>query len=399
MPSDRNVVNTALYTSRGYAVLEPDIVYRINDPGPSAVDCVLAAVRAAIKLGIVDSAHVGLHGHSWGGYETSFIVTQTKLFAAAIAGAPVTDYIDFYSSIYWNTGYSDSPIFESSQTRMRGAPLDNWEAYLRNSPSVHSKNVTTPLVILADDKDGAVDFHQGLAWYNTLRSLGKNVMLLEYVGENHGLARPANQRDYAMRAQQFFDHYLRGVAAPDWMVNGVPHLKMEDHLKAFRSEIQNGARTTPVGPTGGDSKAESAFAAMQARGQAAMGVDQYTSTHKFDALPDGGRIELVRDVDDSAGVAQIRLHLEEIAKAFTAGDFATPGFVHMQEVPGTRVMTEKAAAITYRYRELPRGGEVRITTTDSVAVRAIHEFLAFQRQDHHAGGIDHGMPSASPKKP
>jgi hypothetical protein len=128
--------------------------------------------------------------------------------------------------------------------------------------------------------------------------------------------------------------------------------------------------------------ADTAFAAMQRRGKQAMGVDQYTSTHHFDALPDGGRIELQRDVDDSAGVMQIRSHLQEIVKAFGSGDFNTPAFVHMQEVPGTKVMAAKHAAITYTYRELPRGGEVRIQTRDPDAIAAIHEFLAFQRKDH-----------------
>lgn len=128
----------------------------------------------------------------------------------------------------------------------------------------------------------------------------------------------------------------------------------------------------------------SAFAEMQQRGKKAMGVDQYTSTHHFDAQPDGGRIELLRDVEDSAGVAQIRQHLREIVKAFSAGDFSTPEFVHMQAVPGAKVMAAKRAAITYTFRELPRGGEVRIVTKDPAAVTAIHEFLAFQRQDHHA---------------
>lgn len=135
---------------------------------------------------------------------------------------------------------------------------------------------------------------------------------------------------------------------------------------------------------------DSAFGALQRRGAQAMGVDQYTSTHQFDALPDGGRIELQRDVDDTAGVAQIRGHLQEITKSFTLGDFSTPAFVHMQDVPGTKVMSAMREAITYTYRELPRGGEVRIATTDPQALEAIHEFMAFQRMDHRAGGMDHG---------
>ena len=135
-------------------------------------------------------------------------------------------------------------------------------------------------------------------------------------------------------------------------------------------------------------KADTAFSAMQDRGKKAMGVDQYTSTHKFDATPTGGRIELQRDSADAAGVAQIRAHMREIAKSFAAGDFSTPGFVHMQNVPGTKVMREKRSLIAYESRDLPRGGEVVIRTKDPAAVAAIHEFMAFQRGEHHAGGME-----------
>lgn len=127
---------------------------------------------------------------------------------------------------------------------------------------------------------------------------------------------------------------------------------------------------------------DSAFDAMQQRGKQAMGVDQYTSAHHFEAQADGGSIELQRDVDDTAGVATIRRHLQELASAFGAGDFSTPGFVHMQDVPGTKVMAAKRAVITYTYRDRPRGGEVRIVTKDADAIAAIHEFLAFQQREH-----------------
>lgn len=131
---------------------------------------------------------------------------------------------------------------------------------------------------------------------------------------------------------------------------------------------------------------DTSFAAMQKRGQQAMGVDQYTSIHKFDALADGGRIELQRDSDDSAGVATIRAHIRGIAAAFKSGDFSTPEFVHMQMVPGTKVMAAKRSVITYEARDLPRGAELRIRTTDREALAAIREFMAFQRSEHHAGG-------------
>jgi hypothetical protein len=134
---------------------------------------------------------------------------------------------------------------------------------------------------------------------------------------------------------------------------------------------------------------DTGFAALQQRGHDAMGVDQYTSTHLFDATTDGGRIELQRAEDDAAGEATIRQHLQEIAASFAAGDFSIPAFVHAEEVPGTAVMAARREHITYTYRDLPRGGEVRITTTDAAALRAIHEFMAYQRQDHRAGGHEH----------
>jgi len=137
---------------------------------------------------------------------------------------------------------------------------------------------------------------------------------------------------------------------------------------------------------------DTAFAAMQDRGKEAMGVDQYTSSHVFESLSDGGRIVLRRDVADSAGVAAIRSHMRYIAERFAAGDFALPGFVHAQEVPGTRVMTERKALIAYVADTLPRGGEVRIVTSDAASLEAVHAFLEFQRHAHHAAGHDHAAP-------
>jgi hypothetical protein len=136
---------------------------------------------------------------------------------------------------------------------------------------------------------------------------------------------------------------------------------------------------------GHSAPADSNFAAMQERGKMAMGVDQYTSAHRFEPLPDGGRIELQMESDDSAAVAQVRRHMREIALAFSGGDFSTPMMVHAGDVPGTKVMAARRALITYTARDLPRGGEVRLTTHDPDALAAVHEFLAFQRDAHHAG--------------
>ena len=142
---------------------------------------------------------------------------------------------------------------------------------------------------------------------------------------------------------------------------------------------------------------DTAFAAVQARGEAVMGVDQYTSTHVFEDLADGGRIVLDRDDSaDSAGIATIRAHMRSIVTDFEAGDFTKPFQVHDQVVPGTAVMTARREFIQYQATDRPGGAEVRIITTDPAALAAIHEFLAFQRMDHRAAGhegMDHsGMP-------
>jgi len=229
-----NGFNKSVYTSNGYAVLMPDITYRVNDPGMSAVWCVLPALKAAIATGVVDPKRVGIQGHSWGGYQTAFLVTQTTMFAAAVAGAPLTNMVSMYSLIYKNSGSTNQAIFESSQGRFKGGYWDNWEAYVRNSPVNFAKNVTTPLMILHNDKDGAVDFTQGVEYFNTLRRLKKPVVMLEYVGENHGLRKPANQRDYTVRMKEFFDHHLKGAPAPAWLTEGVSRLDMEKHLKERR---------------------------------------------------------------------------------------------------------------------------------------------------------------------
>lgn len=241
-PNATRYANPSVYTARGYAYFTPDISYQLDDPGMSAVWCVVPAVKAAIATGIVDPANVGLQGHSWGGYQTSFITTQTDIFKTAIAGAPLTDMVSMFSSVYWNTGSANQPIFISSQGRFRSSYARNPDAYLRNSPNRFAQNLNIPFMILHNDRDGAVDFNQGITYYNTLRELGKEVVLLEYVGENHGLARPTNQKDYAVRMQEWFDHFLQGKPAPQWLTDGVPRLEMERHLRERRPLVDPKAK-------------------------------------------------------------------------------------------------------------------------------------------------------------
>ncbi|MBA3854170.1 MAG: hypothetical protein C0503_07130 [Gemmatimonas sp.] len=247
-PNATRYANAGVYTSRGYAYLMPDITYHLDDPGRSALWCVVPAVKAAIATGLIDAERVGLQGHSWGGYQTTFITTQTDIFKTAVAGAPLTDMVSMFGSVYWNTGATDGSIFIASQGRFTGGPNEVPEAYRRNSPQVFAQNLKIPFMILHNDRDGAVDFNQGITYYNHLRQLGKEVVLLEYVGENHGLARPANQKDYALRMTEWFDTFLREQPAPQWLTDGVPRLQMESHLKARRPLTDSKADVPRVVP-------------------------------------------------------------------------------------------------------------------------------------------------------
>lgn len=137
------------------------------------------------------------------------------------------------------------------------------------------------------------------------------------------------------------------------------------------------------------SNKDSAFATVQERGKAVMGVDQYTSKHVFEDLPDGGRVVLeMKDVADTAEIAIIRAHMQEILKDFRSGNFTKPFQVHAMDVPGTDVMRTGAARINYSVVDRPRGAELRMATTDSTVLAAIRKFLEFQRSDHRASGHD-----------
>jgi dipeptidyl aminopeptidase/acylaminoacyl peptidase len=227
VPSERSPYNDAVFTAEGYFVLRPDIVYRDRDPGVSAVAAIEPAVQAAIATGLVDPDRVGLTGHSWGGYQTAFTVTQTDIFSAAVAGAPLTNLFSMYLSVYWNSGGTDARIFEISQGRMEVPFWEDIEAYRRNSPVFHVDKLNTPLLVAHGTEDGAVDFNQGVEYYNAARRANKDFVLLVYNGENHGNRQKPNQLDYHRRIIQWFGHYLKGDPAPQWISEGVSYLEQE----------------------------------------------------------------------------------------------------------------------------------------------------------------------------
>jgi len=215
------------YASDGYLVLQPDVVYQIGRPGTSAVDCVTSAVKKVIELGYADPAHIGLQGHSWGGYQSSYIVTQTDMFAAVVTGAPPTNLVSFYDELYKQTGTVQQGIMEVGQVRM-GQDSTPWTAHAQyedQSPIYNVQNIKTPFLILQGTADGAVDWVQGLEYFNAARRNGKQVIFLSYPDEPHHLAKKENQKDFQVRMKQFFDHYLKGTPAPKWMTDGVPQVK------------------------------------------------------------------------------------------------------------------------------------------------------------------------------
>ncbi|HEY8470339.1 MAG TPA: prolyl oligopeptidase family serine peptidase [Longimicrobiales bacterium] len=215
-------INISFYVSRGYLVFTPDIPYRIGYPGESALGAVVPGVLSLIEQGFVDPERIGVQGHSWGGYQIAFMVTRTNLFAAAVAGAPVANMVSAYGGIRWSTGMSRMFQYEQTQSRIGGTLWQRPLQFIENSPIFWADKVETPLLMMHNDQDGAVPWYQGIEYFLALRRLGKPVWLINYNGEDHGLSKAQNRKDWAIRMQQFFDHFLMDAPAPVWLAQGIP---------------------------------------------------------------------------------------------------------------------------------------------------------------------------------
>lgn len=232
-PAPSHNPNPSLYTSNGYLVLMPDIVYTLGHPGRSALDCVLPAIQALVDRGCVDEQAIGIAGHSWGGYQIAYMVTQTDRFRAAECGAPVGNMTSAYSGIRWGSGQPRQFQYEKSQSRIGPSLYEAPLKYMENSPVFHADRVRTPLLILHDDMDDAVPWYQGIELFLALRRHGKEAYLFNYNGEFHGLRRRVDAKDFARRTQQFFDHHLKGASKPEWMEKGIPFLDREEEKIRF----------------------------------------------------------------------------------------------------------------------------------------------------------------------
>ena len=231
VPRETDYYNYTVWNQHGYAVLLPDIVYRARDPGVSAIESVRAAVAKAVEMGVTDPDAVGLIGHSWGGYQATYLPTRTDIFAASVAGAPLTDFVSFMGQIHWNVGLAEVSHWETGQARMEVPFWEDPEAHRRNSPIHEVHNMETPLLMAFGDNDGTVEFFQGTEFYNFARRAEKQMVLLVYEGEGHGLGREANQKDYHRRILEWFGHYLKGEPAPRWITDGIPREELEEEKK------------------------------------------------------------------------------------------------------------------------------------------------------------------------
>ncbi|MBK5255858.1 MAG: S9 family peptidase [Vicinamibacteria bacterium] len=232
-PGPGTSINLAYYASNGYLILTPDIVYTLGQPGEDALKSVLPALQAVADQGFVDEANIGIQGHSWGGYQIAYMLTRTSRFKAAEAGAPVGNMTSAYSGIRWGSGMPRQFQYEQTQSRIGPSLYEAPLKYFDASPVFQAPRVTTPVLIIANDSDDAVPWYQGIEYFLSLRRNNKEAYLFNYNGEFHGLRKRHNQKDYTVRMQQFFDHFLKAAPKPEWMEHGVPYIEREEEKGRF----------------------------------------------------------------------------------------------------------------------------------------------------------------------
>ena len=224
-PAPGTSINLSRYVSNGYVLLQPDIVYDVGYPGESAMKCVIPAVQRIVGMGFIDTARIGIQGHSWGGYQISYMITRTNLFRAVEAGASVVNMISAYGGIRWGTGMSRAFQYEKTQSRIGAPPWIRPLQFIENSPIFWVEKVQTPYLTIANDEDDAVPWYQGIEFFTAMRHLGKEAYMFNYNTEKHGLRQRENQKHWTVHLDEFFDHHLKGAPTPEWMEKGVSYLE------------------------------------------------------------------------------------------------------------------------------------------------------------------------------
>ena len=229
-----STVNKTMYPSNGYILFIPDIVYKPGHPGRSGLDCVETGVDMLLeKYPFINEDKIGIQGQSWGGYQTAYFITQTDRFAAAMAGAPVSNMTSAYGGIRWYSGLSRMMQYEQGQSRIGGTLWDSFDLYVENSPVFFADKIETPLLMMHNDDDGAVPWTQGIEMMVAMRRLQKPAWMLVYNNTNHNLGQSqwGNRMDLTIRMKQFFDHYLMDKPMPRWMKEGIPAMEKGIDMK------------------------------------------------------------------------------------------------------------------------------------------------------------------------
>ena len=221
-----STINRSYVVSNGYVVFVPDIPYKEGYPGHSAYNAVVSGTVAMTEqFDFIDHTKIGLDGHSWGGYQIAYLITETDMFACAYSGAPVSNMTSAYGGIRWASGMSRMFQYEKTQSRIGGTLWEKPIQYIENSPIFFVPKINTPVMILHNDEDGAVPWYQGIEFFVALRRLNKPAWMLSYNGEGHGTQKRPNRKDLTIRKMQFFDHYLKDAPAPYWMEKGITQLE------------------------------------------------------------------------------------------------------------------------------------------------------------------------------
>jgi dipeptidyl aminopeptidase/acylaminoacyl peptidase len=249
-PNVGTSINVPRYVSNGYVLLRPDIIYDTGYPGQSAEKCVIPAINTIVAMGFIDPKRIGIQGHSWGGYQITYLITRTNMFAAVEAGAAVSDMVSAYGGIRWGTGMSRAFQYEKSQSRIGAPPWDAPLQFIENSPIFWIEKVQTPYLTIANDEDDAVPWYQGIEFFTAMRRLGKEAYMFVFNGEKHGLRDRDHQKYWTVHLDEFFDHFLLGKPRPEWMSKGVPYLERgtRDVAPLFRK------KAAPVTTSSGDKR-------------------------------------------------------------------------------------------------------------------------------------------------
>jgi peroxiredoxin/dienelactone hydrolase len=385
------------YVSNGYLFFMPDITYEVGYPGASCVKCVVSGVQSLIAQGFVDPKGIGASGHSWGGYQTAFLVTRTNIFHAVESGAPVSNMISAYGGIRYSSGVSRQFQYERTQSRIGGTPWEYPLRYWENSPIFFADKVNTPVLIMANDNDGAVPWTQGIEYFMALRRLGKEAYLFNYTGEDHGLGKRQNMKDWTRRMAEYFDCHLRGAPMAKWMKDGVPFSDREKEKLVWASSYQDithyvdkmraEAKAAPAVAPAGEPAAAEAAAEPGARG---VGGDPSPAPGKSGPRSNGGGDDANGNGEAARAAAPTGLQPGAPAPDFAVAD-QTGKVRSLKEFAGKKVLlwffprantpgcTAEGCAFRDNCKEFEAAGTVLVgASVDPIADnRAFHDQNSF----------------------